>query len=283
MNLSPEELFQAREKRVSDAVALKEPDRVPVMTKSGFFPAFYAGITCREAMYDSSKVIMAWSKFLEDFEPDMADNPFSTRFIGALLDALGCKQLLWPGNGLGENAYYQFVEGEHMAADDYDELIYDTTGFLFRTYWPRIFTELEGLEKLPPLNDIFAYYMGLSKFSAFGTPEVQRAMDALKNAALKAQDLIDEARAWVQRRSDSASWRPLKSGAMTGWQRVSRPACGAASFHDSRLWVLGRARWQAPRVSSKWDSIDATCSSRDSRSNRSSAALAAAQASGLPV
>lgn len=213
MSRSPEELFQAREKRVNDAVALKEPDRVPVMTKSGFFPAYYAGITCREAMYDSNKVIKAWSKFLEDFEPDMADNPFSTRFIGALLDALGCRQLLWPGNGLDENAYYQFVEGEHMAAEEYDELIYDTTGFLFRTYWPRIFTELKGLEKLPPLDDIFSYYMGLSKFAAFGTPEVQAAMEALKKAALKARELIEGAAAWALRSRELGF--PLQAGALS--------------------------------------------------------------------
>jgi len=199
MTKSPEELFAEREKRVNDTVALKVPDRVPVMVLSGFFPAYYSGITCRETMYDLDKVMPTWTQFLQEFQPDMTDNPFTTRFLGAVLDALGCKQLKWAGQGLDENASYQFLEAENMKENEYDELIYDTTGFLIRTYWPRIFTGLKGLEKLPPLNDIFSYYMGLAKFAAFGMPEVQEAMNALANAAKKAQELIDGAMAWAKR------------------------------------------------------------------------------------
>ena len=75
---SAETIFRERERRVSDAVALKEPDRVPMMLLSGFFPARYAGITCEEAMYDADKLIRSSEKFLQDFEPDMSDNPFET-------------------------------------------------------------------------------------------------------------------------------------------------------------------------------------------------------------
>jgi hypothetical protein len=196
MNKSPEAHFEERERRVNDAVALKEPDRVPVMVLSGFFPAHYGGITCEEAMYDFEKVMQAWTKFLQDFQPDMTDNPFTTRFLGAVLDALGSRQLKWPGKGVGVLSSYQFVEGEYMQADEYDELLSDTTGFLLRTYWPRIFTGLKGLEKLPPLNDIFSYYMGLAKFAAFGLPEVQEALGVLTNAAKKAQAMIEGAMAW---------------------------------------------------------------------------------------
>jgi hypothetical protein len=107
MDKSPEELFAEREKRLNDAVALKEPDRVPVTLMSGFFPVYYSGITCREAMYDIDKLLGAWAKYLEDFQPDTIDNPITTRFLGNLLDALGNKQLKWAGQGLDENASYQ--------------------------------------------------------------------------------------------------------------------------------------------------------------------------------
>src|SRR6266508_3493962 len=103
-----EELFEDREKRVSDAVKLKIPDRVPIMVLSGFYPAFQSGITCREAMYDPDKAIAAWSDFLREYEPDMIDNPFATRVIGPPLEALDYKQLKWAGCGLGENESYQF-------------------------------------------------------------------------------------------------------------------------------------------------------------------------------
>ena len=107
--------FEEREKRVNDAIALKEPDRVPIMVLSGFFPVHYDGtITCEEAMYDYEKVMPVWTKFLQDFEPDMTDNPFTTRFLGAVLDALGSQQLKWPGKGVGVMSSYQFVEGEYM-------------------------------------------------------------------------------------------------------------------------------------------------------------------------
>jgi hypothetical protein len=198
MSKSPEELFKEREKRVNDAVALKVPDRVPVFVLSGFFPAHYGGFTYEEAMYDFDKVMQAWTKFLQDFQPDMTDNPFTTRCVGAVLEALGCKQLRWPGHGVDEMSSFQFVEGEYMNEDEYDELLYDTTGFLVRTYWPRIFTGLKGLEKLPPLTDIFSYYMGLGKFAAFGMPEVQEVMAVLTNAAKMAKQMIEGAMAWAK-------------------------------------------------------------------------------------
>ena len=44
MSESAEELFRQREKRVNDVIALKKPDRVPIMVLFGFFPARYAGV-----------------------------------------------------------------------------------------------------------------------------------------------------------------------------------------------------------------------------------------------
>ena len=52
---SPADLLQERERRINDAIALREPDRVPVMCIFGFFPARFAGITFEEAMYDYDK------------------------------------------------------------------------------------------------------------------------------------------------------------------------------------------------------------------------------------
>ena len=213
MEKTPEELFQEREKRVNDAVQLREPDRVPVMCHSGFFPALYAGITCEEAMYDPDKVMAAWTKFLEDFEPDMVDNPFSTRFLGAVLDTLDYKQLKWAGHGLGQNASYQFLEGEYMRDDEYDQFLFDPTDFVIRTYWPRIFGALKAFENLPPLHDAIAYYMGLGKFSAFGSPSMIKALEALTEAAKKTQKMLEGARAWAARSKELGF--PLQSGVLT--------------------------------------------------------------------
>ena len=213
MEKTPEELFREREKRVNDAVQLREPDRAPVMCHSGFFPALYAGITCEEAMYDMDKVMAAWTKFLEDFEPDMVDNPFSTRFLGAVLDTLDYKQLKWAGHGLGQNASYQFLEGEYMRDDEYDQFLFNPTDFVIRTYWPRIFGALRPFETLPPLHDIIAYYMGLGKFAAFGSPSMIKALEALTEAAKKTQKMLEGARAWAARCKELGF--PLQSGVLT--------------------------------------------------------------------
>ena len=45
---TPEELYAEREKRVLDAIALKKPDRVPIMVMFGFFPARYLGMTVED-------------------------------------------------------------------------------------------------------------------------------------------------------------------------------------------------------------------------------------------
>lgn len=213
MKKTSEELFQEREKRVNQAIQLKEPDRVPVMCLTGFFPASYAGITCEEAMYDMDKVMAAWTKFLEDFEPDMTDNPFTIRFLGAVLDTLDYKQLKWAGHGLDKNASYQFCEDEYMKGDEYDQFLYDPTDFIIRTYWPRIFGALKPFENLPPLHNIIAYYMGLGKFAAFGTPDMVKALEVLTEAAKKAQKMIEGAMAWAARCKELGF--PAQSGALT--------------------------------------------------------------------
>ncbi|MFC2070497.1 hypothetical protein ACFLTB_04940, partial [Chloroflexota bacterium] len=41
---TPEQLYGEREKRVRDAIQLKEPDRVPVRLETHSFPAHYVGI-----------------------------------------------------------------------------------------------------------------------------------------------------------------------------------------------------------------------------------------------
>jgi hypothetical protein len=91
MNKSPEQLYQEREKRVNDAIALIKPDRVPIMVLFGFFPSKYNGMTIEEVMYDPEKMLHSQFKTLIDFEPDMDMNPYGTRFLGPLLDSLDFK------------------------------------------------------------------------------------------------------------------------------------------------------------------------------------------------
>ena len=124
MNKTPQELYQEREKRVLDAIALKKPDRVPIFSRFSFFSPKYAGMTIEEVMYDPEKLWKAFWKTMIEFEPDMDRNPFALLFIGPILEALDYRQLKWPGHGVSSNVSYQFVEGEYMKADEYDAGIF---------------------------------------------------------------------------------------------------------------------------------------------------------------
>ena len=58
-----EKAYKERATRLKDAIQMKKlPDRVPVFTIHGFYPAPYAGFTPQEVMYDYDKSNMAWKK-----------------------------------------------------------------------------------------------------------------------------------------------------------------------------------------------------------------------------
>lgn len=190
--VTSEQRYREREQRVNDAIALKEPDRVPVMALFGFFPAQYAGITCQEAMYDYDKTMNAWVETTVAFEPDLHDGPFAQKFWGRLLDAADFKQLKWPGHGIDPLSGFQFVEKEYMGADEYDSFLYDQTDYFLRRYWPRIFGALKPLERIPPIPSIYSY-AGFARLAAFGDPEVAQALEALIKVGKEARKMLQGA------------------------------------------------------------------------------------------
>ncbi len=200
---TPEELYLEREKRVGDTIALKMPDRIPLLLFFGFFPAKYAGFTVQEVMYDPEKLWESEEKVLTDFPMDMAHNPFPLRFLGPLLEALDFKALVWPGHGLSSNDTYQFVEGEYMKAEEYDHFLLDPSDFMVRRFWPRIYGALKAFEKIPPLHSFITYYMGTPHgFAPFSSPELIEALEALKKAGEKSAQVASYSRRYVQRTKD---------------------------------------------------------------------------------
>lgn len=180
MEKSPQELYKEREKRFMDAVQLKVPDRVPVVPCLDFFPAIYAGINFEESMYDMDKAWMAWKKTALDLDADMYWNSYIS-YPGKGLEALGYKILQWPGNGLPAERMYQFVEGEYMKANEYDEFLADPSDYLIRTYYPRICGTTAGLQKLSPIHS--GFWQGIfGLVGNFGDPEVQESLRSLMEA-----------------------------------------------------------------------------------------------------
>ena len=208
------ELYKEREKRVVDAIALRKPDRVPILPLFGFFPTKYAGMTVEETMYDPDKLFDAQLKTLLEFQPDMDQAPFANRFLGPVLEALDFKQLIWPGHGMAANHTYQFVEGEYMTAEEYDHLLLDPSDFMVRKYWPRVCGKLKGFEKLAPLHGVITYYMGFNlSIAPFSLPDVAEAFAAMQKAGEQAMRIAAYSRRYNQRAKEEGF--PMQTGAFT--------------------------------------------------------------------
>jgi hypothetical protein len=149
--------YRERVTLLKDAIQLKQrPKRIPVCPSAGFFPMQYAGITMHQAMYDYEALGKAWETYHLGLEPDAYNSP-TTIVPGKVLDALDYKIYQWPGHGVSEERDYQFVEGEYMKAEEYQDLIDDPTAYFLNVHFPRIFGSLKALAAfplLPPVNEI---------------------------------------------------------------------------------------------------------------------------------
>ncbi|MFH0788199.1 MAG: uroporphyrinogen decarboxylase family protein [Pseudomonadota bacterium] len=207
-------LYQQREKRVQEAIALRVPDRVPILVFFAFFPAKYCGMTFQELMYDPEKLYQAEWKTMIDFEPDMENSPFGIRLLGLLLETLDFKPLKWPGHGVSPNHTYQYIEKEYMKAEEYDHFLLDPTDFMIRRFWPRIMGNLSGLQQLPPLHNIISYYLGMPMgFRAFAQPEVKKALETLMKAGEKSAQIAYYALKFSKKAKEAGF--PMQYGALS--------------------------------------------------------------------
>jgi len=181
-----EKAYKERATRIKDAIQMKKlPDRVPLFVAPSFFPAYYAGITPQEAMYDYDKCCKAFKKFVMDFEPDGNLGAYVPG-PGKFFEILDYKLYSWPGHGVAPEQSYQCNEGEYMMADEYDALIDDPSNFFSSTYLPRVFGALEGFKMLPDLTGILEMYGLAVNFIPFGLPPVQATYKALFDAGAEA-------------------------------------------------------------------------------------------------
>jgi len=137
------------------AALCQEPDRVPVSLPLGAYPAYYAGLDYKTAMYDYKAAREAWTKFMWDFYDDMDSygGPGMV-FSGRVFDILDYHQYSWPGHGLGNDATtHQFNEKQYMSADEYDKFLDDPGDFGFRVLTPRIIGAAEPWRYFPPITN----------------------------------------------------------------------------------------------------------------------------------
>jgi hypothetical protein len=215
MSMTSEGLLRERQDRLREAISLRVPDRVPIWFQDlGFFPARYAGITYQEAMYDSRKLFSAYRKTITELEPDMYFNPgHCIHTPGDALEAIDCKQIKWPGHGVGPNQTFQFVEEEYMKADEYDLLLRDPSDFTLKVLMPRVFGKLGIFGQLPSVTSLLMGYFGMPTLSVLALPEFIRAFEAIYETS-KALLRHVEANAEYQEEMKNDGF-PCSAGAIT--------------------------------------------------------------------
>lgn len=182
------EKYEQKRKRIDDAIALKKPDRVPIFLPQHYLPARTEGITLKDAHYDVDVWVQANKNFILKYDPDMyffIEAPING--AGQVHDILGTLAMKWPGGTLPDDVPFQFVEGEYMLQSEYDHLLNDPSDYLLRVFTPRVFKNLEGFSKLPPLINLALGCYGTPIYAmAMATPEVveslQRLMEMSKHA-----------------------------------------------------------------------------------------------------
>lgn len=182
---SPQELYDGRIKRALEAATLQVPDRVPVFGPYQKYPYMFAGVTLKDAMNDYALARQACHKFLDYFQPDLDFGPIFA-YPAKPMETLGWNAFKWPGRGLGDDTMYQYVEGEYMTADEYDEFIFDPSDFMLRKWAPRQFKALEGFSQFVPWRRFM--WSGWMNFGFFASPEMKETL----RLAIKAGEEMNE-------------------------------------------------------------------------------------------
>ncbi|MCL2391643.1 MAG: hypothetical protein FWC66_03415 [Oscillospiraceae bacterium] len=175
--MTNQEKFQGRRKRVDDVIALKQPDRVPLAPKTGFFTSTAYGIPTYATLTDVKNSIPGYKQFMKEFDPDIIWPP--AVYPARAARALGSNFIKFPGyeDNIGLNESFQILDGEYLSADEYDEFVFDPTHFILTKWLPRRNNKLQGLTKVNVQNPIeFGLYVSTVPFA---DPEVQQAFQTL--------------------------------------------------------------------------------------------------------
>lgn len=194
MTESPE--YIARSRRVEDAIALKKPDRIPIILVLGYLLAEMGKITRQETHENPEKAQKILEELAQYFKPDMIAGVMGNPAVSRIM---GDRMTKWPGYGLGPEGSFQFDEKEFMKAEDYDDFLHDPSDYAIRTYLPRAFEALETFRTLPQLSMwLFGYY-NLSSLATLNVPPFIEAFKKIHEACRIISDQIPQTMESMQR------------------------------------------------------------------------------------
>lgn len=189
--ISPEAeiAYKVKAQRMVDVLNVQEPDRVPVDLPVGNLPLIFYGINAHTVMYDYDKAVQACMKFNEQYSAEL--EYFAIPYItpGKVLEILDYKIYAWPGRGISEGAPgWQYIEGEYMKEDEYDDLIRDPSDFWLRTYLPRVFGAFEPFGMFQPLTNI-TEHIHIEQLMPLSMPQVQNMLQKMLEAGKEFQKM----------------------------------------------------------------------------------------------
>jgi hypothetical protein len=204
-----EKAYRTRAQRYVDALNIKEPDRVPLNLPIGDLPNILHGVSTHAAMYDIEKTIQACKEFNKKYSDELECFAMPFAAPGKALEILDYRLYAFPGHGLSIDApTYQFIEGEYMRVEEYEDFFRDPSDFWLRIYLPKVFGAFEGFRHLPPLTDILEIPTG--QLMALAQPQV---LDTL-------QKMIDAGKDLQKRNARMA--QSMDSGAAHGFPSMMR-------------------------------------------------------------
>lgn len=188
--------FEERNRRLLDQVALKETDRIPFVFGTRFWTAKFAGITFEEQMYDADKSADALEKALIWLDPDgYAPSLYA---FGPTLSAMDYRLLEWPGHGTDKNVTFQYLDKELMPAKEYDEYLFDPTGYYFRKYLPRVAGAYEGLAHMPDFPALSEWRL-VANMRGFANPALRESLRRLMEVGEAAEHAAQKTIAFVKK------------------------------------------------------------------------------------
>jgi hypothetical protein len=182
MTAEAQKRYDEKLKRINDAIAVREPDRVPIKPPPELFPIFNAGYTVAEVVYDTSleKIRKATIKYLNEFDPDLSDGiGFIFAGEGPGMEMTAPKNMRWagmPGNVIDKNSIQQFIEFPLIHDDEFEEFFSDRTGFMQRKAAPRTSGLLEPLASLS-VGAPFGSAQGVA--AQFAEPKFRQMVETL--------------------------------------------------------------------------------------------------------
>ncbi len=170
--------YDAKLKRINDAIALKEPDLIPMTPSPSIFPIFHSGHTMTEAIYDETLEIgrQAMLKYLHDFDPDNGTTIANYIGEGKLMELQQPTTMRWsgmPGNPIGDNSLQQFIEFPILLDDEFDEFFNDNMKWTIQKSLPR------NSDLLKPLANFQLGRGVLGLAAAVSKPEMREVIQTL--------------------------------------------------------------------------------------------------------